>query len=413
MKHTWSHDLNNVRHEILRECVGPRHCANSMLFLSKTANEVQYALQKGADPNADDQYTARSLIRHDGFFADQKYDCLNVLFEAGLKQNSVNSEKKTLLHECTDDHAMYVLLGNSVHHGAFDAYGCTAVQSLLCDNAWGSANILLESGASLKGWSNGRSLPLVSILGHIVRFWALWPSDVVSNLLRHILSEIPPPTQWGEDTRHCIESGLSSAHKNGEPWVSLFPKDFLSDIDHEDGSHVLYPKVFRQSPLWLAASCNDIGVVQYILKMGSHVDETDARGQTALHAAVGSQSLQAVAVLLNAGANPNAQDLKGKTCLHILQKLRKEQHLLHADAHHFNIDLLLAHLLHYGADTTIVDDSGVEAGCPLNPICQPKDISELNMHISVQTYNALLDIHCREKLNRIIEGEYFSTARRM
>lgn len=412
MKQGWSHTFNNIRHEILRECVGPRHCANSLLFLSKTANEIQYALQKGADPNADDQYTARSLVRHDGFFADQKYDCLNLLFEAGLKKDSINSAKKTLLHDCTDDHAMYVLLDNYVHHGAVDAFGCTAVQSLLRENAWGSANILLENGASLKGWS-AFSLPLVSIFSHIVRFWALWPSEVISNLLHHILSEIPPPHHWSEDTRRCVESGLPSAYKSGESWVSMFPKEFLTSMDNEDSSHVLYPKVFRQSPLWLAASCNDVGVVQYVLKMGANVDETDARGQTALHAAVGSQSLQAVAVLLAAGANPNIQDLKGKTCLHILQNFRKEQHLLHADVHHFNIDLLLAHLLHSGADTAIVDNAGVEAGCPLTPMGQLKDMTELNMHISIQTYNALLDIHCRDKLHQMVQGDHFSATRRM
>lgn len=414
MKQNWAYDLNQVRHEILRECAGHRYGANSLLFLSKTANEVHYALEKGANPNADDQSIARSLIHHDGFFADQKYDCLNTLFEAGLKKDAVNSERKTLLHDCTDDQAIYVLLDNHVHHGALDAYGCTAVQSLLCENAWGSAHVLLENNASLKGWNNGRSLPLVSIVGHIVRFWALWPSEIVSNLLRTILAEIPPPNEWSEDTRRCIESGLYSAHQNGEEWVAMFPKEFLTGIENEDNSHVWYPKVFKQSPLWLAASCNDIGVIKYMLKVGSNIDETDARGQTALHAAVASQSLQSVELLLGAGANPNIQDLKGKTCLHTLQKLRKDQNLLHGDAHHFNIDLLLAHLLHSGADTAVVDDAGIEAGCPLTAMPQsPKDITELNMHISVQTYNTLLDIHCRDKLNEIVQGGCCSTVRRM
>lgn len=414
MRKNWTHYINQIRCEILRDLIGQRCAPNNVLFLSKTPMEVHFALRNGADPNADHQHTARSLIRFDGLFSDQKYDCLNALFDAGLKPNAVNNDKKTLLHECTDERALHILLNNNVNHGLTDVYGCTAIQTLLSENAWSSAKILLDSGVSLKDWGNDCGLSLPNILTNIVRFWALWPDDVIASLLEKILPETPCISKWSEDIQHNIVSGLHSAHQHKKEWVRLFSPELLKECDMEDETQIGYPKVFKQSPLWLAAGCNDVGVVQYMLNAGCNINETDARGQTALHAAVASQSLQTVEILLQAGANPNAQDLMGKTCLHTLQRLQKTQHFLHADMHHFNIDLLLACLLHYGAKTTIVDHSGVESGARLDCMIAPaKDLTELNMQISVKTYNALLDIHCRDTIAQIVEGLQPSAIRRM
>lgn len=413
MNKEWSHRLNNIRYEVLQECAGPRCPPNNLLFLSKTKSELLLALEKGADPNADEQSTARSLIRLDGFPSHEKYECLETMFNAGLQKNSQCFQQKTLLHECTDEQSVYILLDNHVQHGPIDAFGCTAVQSLLCDNAWGSAKILLDCGVSLEHWSKGRCLPLLNIVVHIARFWALWPDDVIETLLNKIFPHLPPSNLWSDDVRLGLVSGLQSAHIHNKNWVNLFPSDLLACGTSEETVYVKYPKIFQQSPLWLASSCNDIGVVKYMLALGCNVNETDAKGQTPLHAAVASQSLQCVELLLKFGADPNIQDLKGKTPLHALQQLRADQSLLNADVHHFNIDIVLAHLLHYGADTAIVDNSDREAGTPLPSIHSPKDMMELNMQISIETYNALLNWHCRDRINNIVENNGMLYVRRL
>lgn len=409
----WSHRLNHVRCQVLQECANAKSSPDNLLLVSKTHNEIQYALNKGANPNADDQCTARSLLRADTAFADGKYISLKDLFSSGLQKNAKCFQNRTLLHDSTDEQSLRILLENNVLHGPTDAFGCTAVQSLLCENAWDSAKILLNDGASLSTWSQGRSVSLTSVLTHVVRFWALWPDETIEVLLKNILPYLPPPHMWEEDLRHSVGSGLQSAHIHKKKWVGLFPKNFIKDLDGEEILSVRYPKIFQQSPLWLAASCNDVGVVKYMLNLDCNVDELDARGQTALHVAVAAQSFQAIELLLKAGANPNIQDLKGRTCLHILQRVRNEHHLLNSDIQHFNIDLVLALLLHYNADTNVVDQSHCQAGSPLATVHKPKDLTELNMQVSVATYNALLDWHCRDKLTCAVGNGSTSSSRRL
>lgn len=412
MNKYWSHHLNHIRCQVLQECATPKSSPNNLLLVSKTHNEIRYALNKGADPNADDQCAARSLLRADTVFDDKKYISLEAMLSSGLKKDAKCFQKKTLLHDCTDERSLCILLENKVLHGPTDVFGCTAVQSLLCENAWDSARVLLNNGASLSTWSQGRSAPLTSVLIHVVRFWALWSDETIQTLLNKILPLLPPPTLWDEDLIHSIASGLQSACIHKKKWVGLFPKHFVKIFDSEEMGHVAYPKIFQQSPLWLAANCNDVGVMKYMLTLGCNVDELDARGQTPLHVAVASQSFQTIELLLDAGADPNIQDLKGRTCLHMLQKVRNEQHLLNSDIQHFSVDLILALLLHYNAKTNIVDHSDCSSGAPLAPVHKPKDITELNMQVSVSTYNTLLDWHCREKLMSVVgSGETFSSRR--
>lgn len=409
----WSHHLNHIRYQVLRECAGSKFLADNLLLVSKTHNEIQYALNKGANPNADDQYTARSLLRGDTAFPDEKYISLQDLFSSGLQKDARCFQKRTLLHDGTDEKSLCILRENNVLHGPTDLFGCTAVQSLLCENAWDSAKILLNDGASLNTWSQGRSVPLTSVLTHVVRFWALWGDETIETLLNKILPHLPPPHMWEEDLRHSIESGLQSASIHKKKWVDLFPKNFVKDGDSEEMLSIGYPKIFQQSPLWLAASCNDVGVIKYMLNLGCNVDEIDARGQTALHVAVAAQSFQAVNMLLQAGADPNIQDLKGRTCLHMLQRVRNEQHLLNSDIQHFNVDIVLALLLHYKADTNVADHSDCQAGAPLATVHKAKDLTELNMQVSVATYNTLLDWHCRDKLTSVVGNNDASSSRRL
>lgn len=409
----WSRHLNHIRCQVLQECASAKSSPNNLLLVSKTHNEIRYALNKGADPNADDQYTTRSLLRGDTVFDDKKYISLEDMFSSGLQKDAKCFQKRTLLHDCTDEKSLCILLENNVLHGPTDAFGCSAVQSLLCENAWGSATVLLNYGASLDAWSQGRSVPLTNIVTHIVRFWALWPDETIKTLLNKILPHLPDPHLWDEDLCHSIASGLQSARIHKKKWVDLFPEKLVKCGGGEEILYVGYPKVFQQSPLWLAASCNDVGVVKYMLSLGCNIDELDARGQTPLHVAVAAQSFQTIELLLEAGADPNIQDMKGRTCLHMLQRVRNEQHLLNSDIQHFSIDVILALLLYYKANTNIVDHSGCQAGAHLAAVRQPKDVTELNMQVSVATYNALLDWHCRDKLTSVVGSNDTSSFRRL
>jgi ankyrin repeat protein len=70
------------------------------------------------------------------------------------------------------------------------------------------------------------------------------------------------------------------------------------------------------TPLHLAAHCNDVEFVRWLLDHGAVVDALDDTRQTPLHFACLGGSMEAAELLLSSGANIEAQDDVGWTPLH-------------------------------------------------------------------------------------------------
>ncbi len=105
-------------------------------------------------------------------------------------------------------------------------------------------------------------------------------------------------------------------------WNDFYKVDKLLD----QGYTVAHETEDGQTPLHIAAECNQLGMCVFLLKNGAEIDALDNFGGSPLHAAAACQTqLRVIKFLIRHGANPHLRDSAGLTPLDVA---RKYQHPL-------------------------------------------------------------------------------------
>lgn len=112
-------------------------------------------------------------------------------------------------------------------------------------------------------------------------------------------------------------------------WNDFYTTDKLLD----QGYTVAHETDDGQTPLHIAAQCNQPAMCLFLLKNGAEIDALDNFGGSALHAAAACQSkTRVIRLLLRHGANPHLRDSEGLTPMEVAQKYHHEaiyNYLLH------------------------------------------------------------------------------------
>ncbi len=104
-------------------------------------------------------------------------------------------------------------------------------------------------------------------------------------------------------------------------WNDFYTTDKLLDQDYT----VAHETDDGQTPLHIAAECNQPAMCLFLLKNGAEIDALDNFGGSALHAAAACQSqTRVIRLLLRHGANPHLRDSEGLTPLEVAQKYHHE-----------------------------------------------------------------------------------------
>jgi len=105
------------------------------------------------------------------------------------------------------------------------------------------------------------------------------------------------------------DTALTAATYFCHPNVSEFLIEQGSDINVKNHG-------FGSTPLMLAADCNNVGIVDLLIKRGAKINETNKGGMTALTSAAIKGHFAVVQALLNAGANTEISATKSGTALY-------------------------------------------------------------------------------------------------
>lgn len=102
-------------------------------------------------------------------------------------------------------------------------------------------------------------------------------------------------------------------------WNDFYTTDKLLDQDYT----VAHETDDGQTPLHIAAECNQPAMCLFLLKNGAEIDALDNFGGSALHAAAACQSkTRVIRLLLRHGANPHLRDSEGLTPLEVAKKYK-------------------------------------------------------------------------------------------
>ena len=120
---------------------------------------------------------------------------------------------------------------------------------------------------------------------------------------------------------------------------AVFYNDFYT-VDNllDQGYTVAHETDDGQTPLHIAAECNQPAMCRFLLKNGAEIDVLDNFGGSALHAAAACQSNpRVIKLLIKHGANPLLRDSAGLTPRGVAKKYNHktiEQYLLFAEKAH-------------------------------------------------------------------------------
>ena len=114
---------------------------------------------------------------------------------------------------------------------------------------------------------------------------------------------------------------------------AVFLNDFYTaDKLLDQGYTVAHETDDGQTPLHIAAECNQPAMCLFLIKNGAEVDALDNFGGSPLHAAAACQSqVRVIKLLLKYGANPRLRDAEGLTPRAVAHKYRHpliEQYIL-------------------------------------------------------------------------------------
>lgn len=395
--HNWDNVLSIIRSQIMKNMAFGEHLKlqwNTFFVLSKSSEEISLCLKYGANPNSIHQTFCRNLLNTENPFVGNRKETLLVLFDAGLKADSLNYEKKTLLHEARCEELTQVLLDKHVDPYCKNIYGLNALEFAFSEYRLECASVLLKNGCVL---DETPSISPFGLFKYILRTWQLWPNDVLETIMNYLLTVIP--IEWFQDkeiqTQISFTIGMCSLHTPQNTWFHCLSsvicenqietfKQCFDDISLLTG----------RDPLWFAVHCADYQTLTFLIQ--SHIVDINASndlGQTSLHIAMEQQSLKLVQTLLNAGADPNVQDNLGRTPLHLLQNISASRYQHPPELTRFNLDIVLMELLKHQAKTDIYDNRNIPSGLPLNaphPRANP-DFADNNIFLTILSYNELLN----------------------
>jgi uncharacterized protein len=121
-------------------------------------------------------------------------------------------------------------------------------------------------------------------------------------------------------------------------------------ISHGASVNLAAETEHRETPLYLAATTGNRGMLDLLLASGANLEATDAQGNNLLFRCILADEPNAVDMLLDAGMDPNCQDPN------------KQAYALHAAmvfAIHYEKTDLVETLLRHGADPNVRDQHGM------------------------------------------------------
>ncbi len=337
----------------------------TLLHRAPTAGVVERLLNRGVDPNAAAADTGDTPL-HTAATAD----IVRLLLEAGADPNAVNEGGDTpLMDQAGTPEAVKLLLdaGASSSAVVVDGYW-TPLRSAVLQIAADSVRFLLEDGAPFDTRDeNGETLLHEAATGEIVR------------LLLEAGIDPDVTNDWGDTPLHQAPTSRYMPYLPGSPFVydglaivealleadadpnvtnnagvtplssavaAAYEDDRLAIVDAlleagADPNTGADPNSGSGTPMHIAASHGNPGILRSLLAHGATVDAKDQEGETPLFEAMNlwyvrtdseeerlHLMLEMTEILLEAGADPNAEADRGDTPLTWAERLDHDESVL-------------------------------------------------------------------------------------
>ena len=298
------------------------------LCFSGSIEEIQDALRKGANPNAENQKLSSTALMS-AMENEKAPQVINALIKAGANVNAKNSGGMTALMFAEDFEIVNALIKAGADVNARNVYNQTPLmRSMLMEctnvnNARKIINALLKAGADVnaKDKDGCTALMYAVYLDDMHRF-----VDTLLNAGADVNAEnafgwtalaIALECKKDYAAQRLKKFGGIEKGRIESRIVKLAEKGKLRELQEAiiSGANVNAATLGGTTALMLAASENNLEAVNLLLKAKADVNSCDGDGETALMYALDNPNI--VEVLLKAGADINIKDEDGCTALDI------------------------------------------------------------------------------------------------
>lgn len=385
---TWIKRLQDIRTEVAKNIFGRlKHeqnvSADVLLGVSQTRQEIQQALNLGANPNHDFSMDARIMSSRFRETIDPPQQMIMDLFDGGMDPKSVTPSGNTFLHDCVSPECLDVFIDAGCDPWALNRLQDTALYTALKNGWWSAGCEMIKRNFPIfpSEFPNQDKLlarNVVQMLHHCQSSNASFMEPILRCLMPHLNLN-----SFSQEDRVFLFDLLSVEAK--QPWLEFFQQSFHAMAKP---FHVppLFAHMHDMEETYILGCYRNGDFDADVYTKEKHVDVEDLNGCTLLHYAVKHHMVTAVRTLVVLGADVHRKNHQGVTPLMMLHEPRLGASLFEPNNHH--PDALLALMVDAGADPFELHPI-TQKPFPLLETHPPQSDTELHKQVSRHAYNAL------------------------